>query len=211
MEYIVISDFDGTITMTDTVDAMAEKFAKGDFEKLDAMWKSGKYDGAQISQEILDMLEADEETLKSFIKNIKIDPYFKDFIEYIKQKALEFYIVSDGFDFNIETVLEENNIEGLMSFSNILEFKHCRLRGLYPNRNEDCGKCGNCKRNLIQDVNLENKKLIYIGDGHSDRCASLLGDYVFAKGSLAAYLKEKGKNFIEFSNFKDIIKHMEKM
>jgi 2,3-diketo-5-methylthio-1-phosphopentane phosphatase len=205
VECIIICDFDGTITLDDTVNLMADKFSVEDWRKLDEMWISGKYNGSEISQNILDMLDTDEHKLKEFIKNIKIDPYFKEFIEYIKEKVIEFYIVSDGFDFNIETVLEENGIIGLICFSNMLQFEGTKLMGFYPNVNEDCRKCGNCKCNVIKNVNIENKKVIYIGDGHSDKCAAKLGDYIFAKGELAKYLKEEKVNFIHFNNFKDVL------
>ncbi|SHH37723.1 MtnX-like HAD-IB family phosphatase [Tepidibacter thalassicus] len=205
MEYIIICDFDGTITLNDTVNAMADEFSVGDWRKLDEMWICGKCSGSEVSQKILEMIDTDEHKLREFIKNIKIDPYFKEFMEYIKEKVIEFYIVSDGFDFNIETILEENEIIGVICFSNMLQFEGKKLMGFYPNVNEDCKKCGNCKRNIITNVNIENKKIIYIGDGYSDRCAAKLGDYIFAKGELANHLKEENIDFIEFNNFKDIL------
>lgn len=208
MEYIVICDFDGTITMQDTVDAMAEEFAKGDWQKLNDLWNNRLVDASHVSQSILDMMDIDEATLKDFIKSIKIDPYFKDFIEFIREKYLEFYILSDGFDFNIDTIFEENEIDGLVCFTNMLNFKDSKLIGCYPNKNEDCKKCCNCKNNLIKEINQESKKLIYIGDGTSDMCASTLADYVFAKGKLANYLKKEGRDFIEFKSFKDILDNM---
>lgn len=60
MEYIVICDFDGTITVEDTVNSMANKFAGDEWRKLDEMWMSGKYDAREISQKILDMMKTNE-------------------------------------------------------------------------------------------------------------------------------------------------------
>ncbi|WP_158080496.1 MtnX-like HAD-IB family phosphatase [Alkalithermobacter paradoxus] len=211
MEYIVICDFDGTITVEDTCTSMAKKFAKGDYRKLENMWIEGKYDAAHISQKILDMMDVNENELKDYIKSIKIDPHFKDFIKYIRENALEFYILSDGFDFNIDTILEENGIDGLMSFSNIITFEEDKIRAMFPNKNEECAKCGNCKSNIIKDINIDNKKVIYIGDGYSDRCASKLGDHIFAKGELAHYLTNKGIEFYSYTTFKDIIDVMKKI
>lgn len=211
MEYIVICDFDGTITVEDTVNAMADKFAGGEWKKLDEMWISGKYDAREISQKILSMMNTTEIELKEFVSGIGIDSKFKEFIDYIREKCIEFYIISDGFDFNIDNILENNNIEGLMSFSNILQFEGENLLGVYPNTNEDCRKCGNCKSNLINNINLDNKKVIYIGDGHSDKCASKKADYVFAKKDLASYLKENEIGFVEFENFGDVLSGVKKI
>ncbi|MEJ8553561.1 MtnX-like HAD-IB family phosphatase [Tepidibacter sp. Z1-5] len=205
MEYIVICDFDGTITIEDTVNAMADKFAGDQWRKLDEIWMSGKCDAREISQKILDMMNTNEMELEEFVRGIDIDPKFKEFVDYIREKYIEFYIISDGFDFNIDHILENNNIEGLMSFSNMLQFEGSNLLGVYPNTNEDCKKCGNCKSNLINNINIDNKKVIYIGDGHSDKCASKKADYIFAKNDLASYLKEKGTEFIEFENFDDVL------
>ncbi|CAH2215152.1 MtnX-like HAD-IB family phosphatase [Tepidibacter aestuarii] len=205
MEYIVICDFDGTITIEDTVNSMADKFAGDRWRDLDEMWMSGKYNASEISQKILDMMNTNEIELKEFVRGIDIDPKFKEFIDYIREKCIEFYIISDGFDFNIENILEKNDIEGLMSFSNILQFEGSKLLGVYPNSNEDCKKCGNCKSNLINDINLDNKKVIYIGDGHSDKCASKKADYIFAKKSLADYLRDSEIEFVEFEDFSDVL------
>ncbi|WFD10462.1 MtnX-like HAD-IB family phosphatase [Tepidibacter hydrothermalis] len=211
MEYIVICDFDGTITIEDTVNAMADKFAGNEWRKLDEMWMSGKHDAREISQKILGMMKTNEIELKEFVRGIEIDSKFKEFIDYIREKCIEFYIISDGFDFNIDHILEKNNIEGLMSFSNILQFEGSNLLGVYPNANEDCRKCGNCKSNLINDINLDNKKVIYIGDGHSDKCASKKADYIFAKKGLASYLKDNGTEFVEFENFGDVLSGVKKI
>ncbi|KXZ40627.1 Haloacid Dehalogenase superfamily, subfamily IB, phosphoserine phosphatase-like/2,3-diketo-5-methylthio-1-phosphopentane phosphatase [Alkalithermobacter thermoalcaliphilus JW-YL-7 = DSM 7308] len=211
MEYIVICDFDGTITTEDTCVAMAKKFAKGNYDQLEKMWIEGKHDAQYISQKILDMLDVNEQKLKEYIRSIKIDPYFKDFIDYIRKNSLEFYILSDGFDFNIDNILEENEINGIMTFSNILKFDNDKIIGIFPNKNDECTKCGNCKKNIIENINIDNKKIIYIGDGYSDRCASKLGDYIFAKGELAQYLKGKDIKFYEYENFKDIIGYIKKI
>jgi 2,3-diketo-5-methylthio-1-phosphopentane phosphatase len=206
VEYIIICDFDGTITIEDTVNSMVDKFASDKWRNLDEMWMSGKYDAREISQKILDMMNTNEIELKEFVRGINIDPKFKEFIEYIRKECIEFYILSDGFDFNIENILENNNIEGLMSFSNVLQFEGSKLLGVYPNTNENCKKCGNCKTNLISEINLDNKKVIYIGDGNSDKCASKNSDYIFAKKGLADYLRENGVEFTEFRDFGDVLR-----
>ncbi|WP_099190976.1 MtnX-like HAD-IB family phosphatase [Tepidibacter mesophilus] len=211
MEYIVICDFDGTITIEDTVNSMANKFAGNQWKNLDDMWMSGQYDAREISQKILDMMKTNEVELKEFIRGIAIDSKFKEFIDYIREKCIEFYIISDGFDFNIENILENNEIEGLMSFSNILQFEGSNLLGVYPNTNENCRKCANCKSNLINDINLDNKKIIYIGDGHSDKCASKNADYIFAKKDLANYLRENEIEFMEFENFADVLSKVKRI
>jgi 2-hydroxy-3-keto-5-methylthiopentenyl-1-phosphate phosphatase len=50
--------------------------------------------------------------------------------------------------------------------------------------------------------------IIYVGDGHSDRCPAGEADLVFAKKSLFNYLKERNKPCQAFKNFKDIYTYL---
>ena len=211
MEYLIVCDFDGTITLKDTVDEMVRRFAKGDWESLNKLWSEGESDGSYLSQKILDMMQVDEDTLREYIKGIKIDPYFKEFITFVKENAIEFYILSDGFDFNIDAIMEENQIVGVMSFTNILSVEENKLTGIFPNKNESCLKCGNCKSNLIKDINLDEKLVIYIGDGHSDKCACSLADIIFAKGDLEKYLVDNERDYLAYESFSDILKVLKKL
>ncbi len=46
---------------------------------------------------------------------------------------------------------------------------------------------------------------VFIGDGMSDRCAVDTADWVFAKGTLATYCRQRGIQYTPFATFADVI------
>jgi len=65
-----------------------------------------------------------------------------------------------------------------------------------------CAVCGEpCKRASLP----EGRKVVYIGDGISDRCAALASDRVFATRGLARYLDEIGEPYEPFDTFFDVL------
>ena len=63
---------------------------------------------------------------------------------------------------------------------------------------ETCEVCGEpCKRG-----DLPAGEVVYAGDGHSDYCASLAADRVFATGGLARWLDRRGVAFEPLTDFR---------
>ncbi len=66
-----------------------------------------------------------------------------------------------------------------------------------------CGQA--CKRASVQAL-TNGSKLVYVGDGYSDRCAAELADHVFARTGLARYFDAKGLDYVPFEDFHDIVR-----
>jgi 2-hydroxy-3-keto-5-methylthiopentenyl-1-phosphate phosphatase len=61
--------------------------------------------------------------------------------------------------------------------------------------------CGdNCKRRSLP----ARRPLVFVGDGWSDRCASLAADRVFARSGLADYLDEEGVPYERYDTLRDV-------
>lgn len=208
MSYMVICDFDGTITKEDSCDYVGKKILKNDYDEFADLYNQKKIDAKTLTQKIFKKMKISKKEYISILEEIHIDPYFENFVEFVRQKTLEFYILSDGFDLNIETILHNNNIHGLHIFANQIEFDNTNIKAEFPNYNYSCKNCGNCKAGLIDILNEENKKIIYIGDSTSDFCASKKGSIIFAKDKLANKLDEEGTKYIKYKNFNDIIEYL---
>jgi 2,3-diketo-5-methylthio-1-phosphopentane phosphatase len=205
---MIICDFDGTITKEDSCDYIGKEILKDKYNEFLDLYNNKEIDAKTLTQKIFEKMNVSKEEYISILKNIDIDPYFKNFVEFVRQKAFEFYILSDGFDLNIETILHNNNIDGLHIFANQIEFEGKNIKADFPNYNYTCENCGNCKAGLIDILNEENKKIIYIGDSTSDFCASKKGSIIFAKDRLAHKLDEEHTKYIKYQNFDDIIKYL---
>jgi 2-hydroxy-3-keto-5-methylthiopentenyl-1-phosphate phosphatase len=203
MSKIFFIDFDGTITLKDTCAAMVEAFAKDGWEEINRLWEDKKLSTEDCANMTFHLMNAGIDDIRKLMETIEIDPYFKEFLSIIRNSGYKAYVLSDGYDFNIETVFLKYNID-VPYYSNKLLYDN----GFHiecPHSNKACGNCGTCKSRLMDWLKENGDQVIYIGDGYSDTCPAEKADMVFAKGTLYKYCIDKGLNVIHYNNFKDIL------
>ena len=208
----IFCDFDGTITKKDTLNNFLRLYADEKWLEIEAQWENGEIGSREcLTEQMKFVPDMTEEKLEKFLSSIEIDEYFREFLDLIKEYNIDFYIVSDGFDYFINKVLEKNGIRGLKIFSNRLTFSDGKFLTGFPYNEADCSiSAGVCKCNIIKKYANVTKPVFYIGDGVSDFCASKTADVLFAKGRLLEYCKknkdnDKYHNIIGFCDFSDII------
>jgi 2-hydroxy-3-keto-5-methylthiopentenyl-1-phosphate phosphatase len=69
---------------------------------------------------------------------------------------------------------------------------------------EECGRCGTCKRSLLDRFRSDYDRIIYIGDGYSDVCPARAADQVFAKPILHEKCMKNGTPSLLYNDFGDI-------
>ncbi|MCR3923468.1 MAG: HAD-IB family phosphatase [Firmicutes bacterium] len=146
-----------------------------------------------------------KETLTRFVdEQFHVDLHFPAFLHYCQQANIAVTVLSDGFDFYIDRIFEKFKID-VPYRANTLRIVDCSLQAQFPYHSADCGDCGNCKLSFAQQVKQKGTKIIYIGDGHSDKCVSAFADVVFAKGILAEHCVKKGIPHYTFETFADVL------
>lgn len=205
MDKDIFIDFDGTITKKDTCFTMVEAFADDRWKQINSMWEEKKLSTAECAMMTFKLFKATLEDILKLMDTVEIDDYFVEFLSLCKQKGYLVYILSDGYDVNIEAVLKKYGIE-IKYYSNKLTYDSTRGFSIEcPYENISCGNCGTCKTTLIKSLRRENSQSIYIGDGCSDQCPAAVADIVFAREGLYHYCLEKGIKARFFENFHDII------
>jgi 2-hydroxy-3-keto-5-methylthiopentenyl-1-phosphate phosphatase len=140
-----------------------------------------------------------------------MDPHFKEFYLFCRERGFEIKIVSDGLDFYIDFILRRYGFEDIEFHSNIIRFHENRSVTIeFPRFNEKCAKCGTCKSMLLQQYRCRYDTIIYIGDGYSDVCPSQYADLVFGKDILYEKCLRKGKDCIYYRDFKEVREILEK-
>jgi 2,3-diketo-5-methylthio-1-phosphopentane phosphatase len=228
-KYSVFCDFDGTITNKDTIDLMLESYADPSWLEIEEEWVAGKITSDEcLSRQIACVKPLPLGEMGRFVDSLEIDKTFISFLDLLKHHDVPIYIVSDGFDWVIHRVLINNGLEkpqemkhsgqSLLSrvFSNHLEFhenqnrENFSLKFPYASKKCDSGS-GMCKCSILKSKAClgqeEQKKVIYIGDGRSDFCASKHADILYAKSgsSLLRECNKQNRECISFDSFKDII------
>ncbi len=202
---LVLCDFDGTITNEDIGFKIIQAFAGPGWHEIEDAYQRGEKGSREALLEIFALIRVDEPTLRRYVlDNFYVDPYFPDFLALCRRLKVPVTVLSDGFDFYIDLMLQKFKVD-VGYLANQLRVVDCGLHADFPHRNEHCGACGNCKLDYALRVRENGARIIYIGDGYSDRCVVEAADAVFAKGTLARYCREKGISFYPFTNFRDIL------
>jgi len=208
---IVLSDFDGTITKRDVCYMLLDKYAKFYWQGLDREWVDGRISTEDAYRELLKRINIKKEEFDRFIETVEIDETFRDFFVECKRNNIKVEIVSDGLDYYIEKILKREGIGEIPFYSNkltfdgdewVLEFNKENHK-LCPRKNNPCGFC---KRIVVEAKKNDGYKVIFIGDGPSDRCPATEADIVFAKGFLKKFCEENKIPYHKFVDFNDVLR-----
>ncbi|MBZ4653092.1 MAG: 2,3-diketo-5-methylthio-phosphopentanephosphat [Peptococcaceae bacterium] len=206
MKRVFFVDFDGTITLQDTCDAMTKAFAGEGWQESLHRWEKGELTTQGCAREIFRLFNVTKEELASFLATIPIDETFRDFVGYVENRGEKLFIVSDGYDFNLSIILGKAGLSHLPRFSNRLVIRDNQYDIDSPFQLTECDKCGTCKKELVSRLKEDTEEVVYIGDGYSDMCGCQAADLIFAKGSLLNYCQKENLPVIPFSSFADILR-----
>jgi len=208
---VVFFDFDNTITMGDVLDDMLARFSINDrWKELERKWKNGTIGSRECLKGQIDGIRISKEELDRYLTDIKIDPYFKVLLKYLRARRVKAIILSDNFDYILKTILRKKNIKSPPVYSNSIKLDNNRMRPFFPFSNKRCGDCGNCKKTILDASIDKDSSAFYVGDGKSDVCAAQGADLVFAKSYLRDYFKTRRLGHVPIKNLKDVYLHLKK-
>lgn len=209
----IFSDFDGTITTKDICNEIFKEF--GRFEPFYSKLIQGEIHIKEYWQGLFQTLPKGitVSELENFVRNtVEIDPFFLDFVSFCRNYQVEFEILSDGFDFYIQSTLKKINLENIIYHSNSIKIVNDSIIPVFPYASESCScNAGSCKRNIALNRLQEDEAMVCIGDGYSDFCIAEYSDIVFAKQVLSRYCNEKRIPHYTFKDFSDIRNILERI
>ena len=202
----VLCDFDGTVASDDVGNLLFRTFGRlGDALAVVDRWKQGEISSRECLEQEFAMLDVSRSELDEFILLRKLDPYFKDFLDFTKKRGMEVAIVSDGLDYYIEKMLLRNGSAHIDFLANHLEFVDNSMKLFFPFHDLlECQNCGNCKSFHLEQYRQKGYFIVYVGNGKSDTCACQAADLVFAKGELLRFCQDEGIQHVAFNNFRDV-------
>jgi 2,3-diketo-5-methylthio-1-phosphopentane phosphatase len=209
---IIFSDFDGTIAQNDVGDLLFQTFGNwAECERAIQAWLRGEISYRECLEREASTARVIRAQLETFCDAQPLVTGFIEFASFCRQNRWPLIVLSDGLDFYIHRILQRHQLD-LPVFSNHLEFAPPdRLVVSFPHFEHSCGRCGNCKSYHVRRLATFGEKIIYVGDGHSDRCGAREAHVIFAKGNLAKWCEENRKPFWEFENFNQVLDRMQNM
>jgi len=215
-KFVVLTDWDGTITTYDSNDYMTdflgygkEKRRAGNLEIL-----SGRVTFRDAFREMLESVNQNghtfDECKKALKDNIKLDPGFKDFFRYCKSQDIPVIIVSSGMEPNIRAVLsnllgdDANDIPIIANSVDVHEDGSWSIKFRHPTSGYGHDK----SQAILPYRKLANPPLLFFfGDGVSDLSAAKHADVLFVKeksdgeNDLATFCTRENISHVLFSDF----------
>ena len=197
----LVLDWDGTCTEIDTLWLVLEQF--GDYDVF-------KRAGEQLMRGEISYRELMELEF-STVKGARLDEVTAWLARVARVRAgfhelvarHDPLVLSSGFEELIRPLLARENVE-VELIANRLDPRPGGWRVLW-NREAPCEVCGDwCKRG-----GLPEGRVVYVGDGYSDRCPALAAERVFARAGLAQHLEAEGHPYEPFDDLFDVLRALE--
>jgi len=201
---LVLCDFDGTVSVIDTGLLVAQSFGFGRFDEIEQCWRRGEIPSWQCLREQWALVDTSRADFRELIANLEVDPGFARLVELIRTRSARLVVLSDGLDLYIRQTFDRLGLSDVEFRANHAALRDGQIVMEFPHLDDRCSDCGNCKTRWLFELRPGYARTIYIGDGFSDACAAGYADLVFAKGDLARLCRERGQEFLPFSNLDDV-------
>lgn len=203
---LIACDFDGTITQRDALHVIVERYGeRGLWSTLGPRIQAGEMTVEQALQEEFSRVRATPDQIRRVVRErAPLRGGFVEFVGWCEERGHRFVVLSNGFRSIIEPVLADAGLERLEVVANDADFTPDGTRLEWSDRGPRCGLCDRpCKRQPLRE-RWRGERLVYLGDGISDRCVAHLADLVFARDGLAEHLDEIGIPHVRFEDFHEV-------
>lgn len=214
MAYAFLCDFDGTASPTDIGAEFVRAFATGDGAEhrvLLERWLGGMMGHRELTEGECARVRVSRPEALGFARGYALDPHFAPFVRAARDAGHAVMVVSEGFDFYIEALLEREGLGDLPRASNRLRFEGDRVIPEFPDLPDGCAGCGTCKAHHVAHWRARGFVTVLVGDGMSDRCGARAADLVIARGDLLAWCGRERIEAIEFDTFEDVAAAAERL
>lgn len=211
--WIVVTDFDGTLTEKDIGNEICQFFRPQEYKTLSGMYGRNELNLRNFQQQMWSNFPATREKfIEASLRVASLRPGVNEFLEICAHKNIPVYIASCGIDTYIESVIER-------FFS---KFAQAAIKGISCNKSS----FGDTSLQTITAPNADltqpeplhkgkwaqelaqkhRSKVMAMGNGGSDR--TFLGhvDLLFATEKLVKISETAGHPYLPFENFFDILR-----
>lgn len=222
---IVFTDWDGTVTLQDSNDYLTENLGFGVERRLAINDEilNGRMLFKDGFQEMLESIPTPfPECIEVLLKNVKLDPGFKDFYHWCEARDIPVVVVSSGMTPIIRALLETlvgaEAIKKIEIISNDVAIEASGKWNIVYKHPHSL--FGHDKSQSIKDylktngyTSANTPTLFYCGDGVSDLSAAKETNLLFAKHGkdLITYCRREGIPYTEFNDFSDIFRKTKKI
>ncbi len=206
MPTVLVLDFDGTVTTHDSGDAVCNRFAPPAWHDIDDQWVRGELSLPEAQKQMWALVRATRNEVDLFVSGLALRPGLDELIAQAARRNVELWLASGGFDFYIEALLGPRLTHFSRRFYNRARFFGDRISVDFSHPEFACRRCAICKGRVCAQARATGARVLFAGDGHSDRCVVGQANEIAAvTGSfLAGHLTEQKVRAREFSRLDEL-------
>jgi 2,3-diketo-5-methylthio-1-phosphopentane phosphatase len=208
----IVTDFDGTLMEQDVGDEIMEAlgiFAHPAVREASARSRRGEIGSYEWIQAAYGPFGGRQHQVDAVIDRMHPRPGAAELFAYCRERAIPITILSDGMEYYIRNLTIRFGLEPERIVVNPIRYE---ADGAYTlglqNDNPACRWCGCCKAQSVRELKQAGRLVVYIGDGSSDVYGSSYADWTFARGYLAAHLRESNEPYFAFETFHDVLQQL---
>ncbi len=211
--WIIVTDFDGTLTEKDIGNELCKLFLPDLYKKLSDDYNGGLLSLREFQQKMWTHFPCGPDIFaEASLRMASLRPGVNEFFEACAHKKIPIYIASCGIDLYIQKVIErffsqfaKAALSGVRS--NTSKFSPTRIEEITAPDIDNGQPEPFHKGRWAREMGIKhNAKVIAIGNGGSDRTFLGHADMIFATEKLVKICEKAGEKFTPFENFFDILK-----
>lgn len=200
---VIACDFDGTITCRDTLDLLVRAYGERSvWDALEPDLQAGRVSVEHAMQTEFATVRVEPDVARAHVRtHAGVRDGFDRCVAWARQHDVPFVVISNGFATVIEDFLTHIGFADLPFYAHDIEFGADGSTIVWTPRGEQCPLCRRpCKRHHLEAIRGDHR-VVYVGDGISDRCVAQAADVIYARDGLAEYLTGIGVPFVPFHDF----------
>lgn len=208
--WAVLTDWDGTVTDADAQVLLLDAFGRPDWQAVeDAVYARAL--GSRVAYPLIyEGFRVPAEEVAAFVRErVQIAFDFPAFARFCREQGIPLRIVSDGQRFYIALLLAEAGLAWVPVAANACTYTAAGVRMAFHEPPSRCGRCGNCKEAWVDELHRRGYRVLYAGDGRTDRCAARRADAVFARGWLLDFCRAESIPCTPLVNFTQVRSFLE--
>ena len=212
MRLAVLSDFDGTVTLNDTFENIAEKFAQGDWRAVDDQYVKGEITLEECLRRQGAMVRVSKSQILHELDHVtRFRPGFDNLTDYCMRNRYPLVLVSAGLDFVIKHfLLRENWSDKVELFAAAAKCSPTGIKFDFPQLKDN--RSINFKDDTVRYYKTKADTVAYVGDGRWDLHALRNADLRFAikNSELAELCKEQEIQATTVADFTEVVTFLQR-
>lgn len=207
MRTAYLCDFDGTVAPSDIGAALFLRFARPDRKEAAAAlarWKADEIGHRELTEIECRCMDVSADEALEFSRGHGIDPGFAGFVRAVHERGDVVMVASEGYGFYVADQLTRAGLSDVPWRANHARFEGRTMIPEFPWADPGCTRCGNCKAQYVREHRARGFRVVFVGDGLSDRCGARAADQVFARASLWDWCRSAGVLASPFVDFRSL-------